>query len=161
MLFFLIFFQVYWVEPFSKHVSFEHWKSPKCLTRWPGNGRSQTHSSFSFLLPWLSGCCVTAKWGQLACRTRFLGASHYQPNHTQREGIAQRDRLRWQWQPFLSTQPHVLCQEVIQLAASTSSFLSKPTLRQRLWSRVLDIRLLLSLPSNPRVVGRCHAYLTG
>lgn len=55
-----------------------------------------------------------------------------QPHTT--EGIAQRDRLRGQRQPFLSTQPHVLCQEVIQLAASTPSFRSKPTLRQRLWS---------------------------
>lgn len=116
--------------------------------------RFSSPMAFSFLpLVCFSGCYVTAKWGQLACQgTRFLGASHYQPNHTQ-----QRDRR----QPFLSTQPHVLCQEVIQLTASTSSFLSKPTLRQRLWSRVLDIRLLLSLPSNPRVVGRCHAYLTG
>lgn len=96
--------------------------------------RVSSPMAFSFLpLVCFSGCYVT---GQLAFRgTWFLGASHYQPNHTQREGIAQRDRLRGQWQPFLSTQPHVLCQEVIQLAASTPSFLSKPTRRQRLWSR--------------------------
>lgn len=98
--------------------------------------RVSSPMAFSFLpLLCFSGCYVTAKWGQLAFRgTWFLGASHYQPNHTQREGIAQRDRLRGQRQPFLSAQSHILCQEVIQLAASTPSFLSKPTQRQRLWS---------------------------
>lgn len=127
-------------------------------------------AAFSFLpLVCFSGCHVTANWGELACwGTGFLGASHYQPNHTQREGTVQRDRLRWQRQPFLSTQPHELCQAVIQLAASTSSFLSKPTPRQSLWSSGTGVHraefsiygFFYPAQSNPRVAGRCHAYLT-
>lgn len=79
--------------------------------------------SHGFLIP--TSCLLFWVLCNSKVGTGFLRASHYQPKHTQREGTAQRDRLRWQRQPFLSTQPHVLCQAVIQLAAST--FLSKPT----------------------------------
>lgn len=93
-------------------------------------------AAFSFLpLVCFSGCHVTAKWGELACRgTGFLGASHYQPNHTMGRNSPERqaDKVtataisEYTATRTVSSSNSTCCQH-IQLPFQTHT-------RQRLWS---------------------------